>query len=155
MIDKVSSTVITGRRINGPESPAPFTGTNFAVGCGCSPANDLDLRRLRSFISRSPSPPCCSASLIRRCAFFRRPNGRVRLRRDFRSWSKRKLAGDNNRLVWLHTVLDHSQIALLALPRRDRTKLDSVVRFNDEHEWPRLANLDGLRWHKCGVLERV
>jgi hypothetical protein len=49
------------------------------------------------------------------------------LRRDFRAWRKRKLASDNHRLVWFHTFLDYGQIALLALPRRDRTKLDSVV----------------------------
>ena len=48
------------------------------------------------------------------------------MRRDFRSRGKRKLASDNHRLVWFHTFLDYGQIALLALPRRDRTKLDSV-----------------------------
>ncbi len=77
------------------------------------------------------------------------------MRRDFRSRRKRKLASDNHRLVWFHTALDYGQIALLALPRRDRTKLDSVVRFHHEHERPALANLHGLRWHKRGVLERV
>src|SRR4029077_7797033 len=54
--------VITGRRINGPDSPEPLTGTNFAVDSGKSPANDLDLRRSLPSISRSPS--CWSASFI-------------------------------------------------------------------------------------------
>src|SRR4030095_5422950 len=160
MTDKVSSTVITGRRMNGPESPEPLTGTSFAVGSGFSSANDLDPRRPRSFTSRSPS--CSSASFIRRCAFcsgsaVRCRGGlrRVGLRRDFRSRRKRKLASDNHGLVWFHTALDYSEIALLTLPRRDRTKLDSVVRFHYEHERPGLANLHGLRWHKRGALECV
>src|SRR6266850_4826526 len=62
MTDNVSNTVITGRRINGPESPEPSIGTNFAVDSGKSPANDLDLRRSLPFVSRSPS--CCSESFI-------------------------------------------------------------------------------------------
>jgi hypothetical protein len=70
---------------------------------------------------------------------------RVRLRRNFRSWRKRKLAGDNHRLVWLHTVLDYGKIALLPLPRRHGAKLDGIVRFYYENERPTLANLDGLR----------
>ena len=41
MTDKVSSMVITGRRINGPESPEPLTGTSFADDSGLSSANDL------------------------------------------------------------------------------------------------------------------
>ena len=77
------------------------------------------------------------------------------MRRDFRSRRKRKLASDNDRLVWFHTALDYGQIALLALPGRDRTKLDSVVRFHHEHERSRLTNLHGLRRHKRRVLERV
>ena len=77
------------------------------------------------------------------------------MRRDFRAWRKRKLASDNHRLVWFHTALDYGQVPLLALPRRYRTKLDSVVRFHHEHERPALANLHGLRWHERGILERV
>src|SRR5262249_5697596 len=79
----------------------------------------------------------------------------VRLRRNFRSGRKRKLASNNHCLVCFYTVLDYGQIALLPLPRRDRTKLDSVVRFHHKHERPGLANLHGLRWHKCSILERV
>src|SRR4029077_17783013 len=52
--------VITGRRINGPDSPEPSTGTNFAVDSGKSPANDLDLRRSLPFNSRSPSGSAAS-----------------------------------------------------------------------------------------------
>src|SRR5712691_5689313 len=139
MTESVSSTVMTGRRINGPESPEPLTGTNFALGPGRSPADAVNLRRSRSFTSRSPS--CCSASFIRHPIFcsgstVRRRGGLrgVRLWRDFRSWRKRKLAGDNHRFVWFHTALDYGQIVLLALPRRYSTKLDSVVRFHHEHE---------------------
>ena len=40
MTDKVSSMVITGRRIKGPESPEPLTGTSFADDSARS-ADDL------------------------------------------------------------------------------------------------------------------
>src|SRR5438876_26365 len=154
--------VITGRRINGPESPEPLIGTNFAVGSGCSPANRFDLTRSRSFTSRSPS--CCSASFIRHCTLWSpglrglRAAGslsRVRLRRYFCSRRKRKLAGDNNGLASFYTALDHDEIALLALAWSDRTKIDSVVGFDHKHKRPALANLHGLRRDKHCVLERV
>src|ERR1043166_5804692 len=58
--------------MNGPERPEPSTATNFAVGSGKSPANDVDLRRSLSFTSRSPS--CSPASFIITFRFLKRPN---------------------------------------------------------------------------------
>src|SRR6266496_1035701 len=162
MTDNVSSTVITGRRINGPESPEPLTGTNFAVDSACSSANRFDLTRSRSFTSRSPS--CCSASFIRHCALWspglrglRAAGGlsRVRRRRYSCSRRKRKLARDNNGLASFYTALDDREVAVLTLAGCYRTKIDSVVGFDHEHKRPALANLHGLRRDKRCVLERV
>src|SRR5437667_11275257 len=79
----------------------------------------------------------------------------IRLRRHFRPWRKRELAGDNNSLAGFHAALNHDKIAVLALTWFHRPKFNSVVRLYHKNKRPTLANLDGLRRHKRGVLERV
>src|SRR5713101_6678555 len=58
--DNVSRTDITGRRMNGPESPVPLTGTNLAS----FGAADVDLTRCRS----CPAPAGCSPSAAPSCS---------------------------------------------------------------------------------------
>ena len=77
------------------------------------------------------------------------------MRRHFRPWRKRELAGDNNSLAGFHAALNHDKIAVLALTWFHRPKFNSVVRLYHKNKRPTLANLDGLRRHKRGVLERV
>src|SRR5436190_1529368 len=79
----------------------------------------------------------------------------VRLGCYFRSWRKRKLTSDNNRLANCHTAFDYREIALLALPRLDGAKIDSVVGLHYKNERPTLANLYGLRRHKRRVRQHV
>src|SRR5437870_13443613 len=118
--------------MNGPESPEPSIGTNFAVGSGGFPAKDLDLRRSLSFTSRSPS--CSSASFMSHSAFCR---GRLRsvpgalryvwLWRYFRSRRKRKLAGHHDGLIGFHASLNHSEITSLPLAGLYRAEIVGVI----------------------------
>ncbi len=45
-------------------------------------------------------------------------------------------------------LLDNSKIAVLALARRYRSKLDSIIGFHHKNERPTLADLHSLRRHK-------
>ena len=79
----------------------------------------------------------------------------MRLGRHLGSRCKSKLAGHHDGLVGFHAAFDHGEIAFLTLAGFHRSKIDCVVRFHYENERPTLANLDGLRRDKRGVLEHV
>src|SRR4029077_5043586 len=79
----------------------------------------------------------------------------VWLRRYLRARRKRKLAGHHYGLIGFHAALDHGEVAFLPLARLDRAKIDSVIGLHHENKRPALANLNGLRRDKRGVLKHV
>src|SRR5205814_5275069 len=112
--------------------------------------------------STSRSPSCCSASCMSHTAFSSRRLLRVagiwsniRLGRYFRSRCKRKLTSHHHGLVGCDAALDYSEVAFLTLAGLHRSKFDSIVGFHHENKRPILANLNGLRRDKRGVLEHV
>jgi hypothetical protein len=77
------------------------------------------------------------------------------LGRYFGSRRKRKLAGHHHGLVGFNAALDHGEVAFLSLAGLHWAKINSVVGFHHENKRSTLANLDGLRRDKRGVLKRV
>jgi len=77
------------------------------------------------------------------------------LRRNLGSRGKRELSGNDESVTWLHSLLDHHQIAILPLARFNRALIDGVIGFKDENKRTALANLHGLRGHQFGILQKV
>ena len=77
------------------------------------------------------------------------------MRGNLCSRGKGKLSSYDDGVAWLHSLLDHHQIAILPLARLDRPLFDGAVGFNHENKWTALTNLHRLRGHQFGILQNV
>src|ERR1700737_4877632 len=73
----------------------------------------------------------------------------------FCSRRERELASYHYCFARLDATFNHRQIALLALTRPERAKVDGVVRFHHKNKRPALANLDCLRRDQRRIFDQI
>src|SRR6266513_1254684 len=174
MTESVNSTVITGRRIKGPDSPEPLTWISLAPALSFGDTPTL-AGRVPCCTSRAvwgelsscfPAPSCCSSPAIsgtgflhwglrRNLATVRRTRRIVWFRIDLCSRRQCKLSCNDDSFTGLNAILDHGHVAILPLTGLDRSQINRVVCFHHEDKRAALTNLHGLRRHQRRIFEQI
>src|SRR5438067_6621792 len=143
MTESVNSTVITGRRIKGPESPEPLTWISLAPALSfgdaptlagrvpCCPsrqygANYLHVSPLHRVVLLQPyrEPDFLHWGLRRNLATVRRTRRIVWFRIDLCSRRQCKLSRNDDSFTGLNAIFDHGHVAILPLTGLDRSRIN-------------------------------